>query len=155
MTTREHEREEASGGWAHIGRAAEEFARRVASDARRFAERIEEHAGEFAHDVARDWQRLGRECGAGGPGPDARRIFDDVRSVLADVLEGVDELIGRVFHPEPDQDWTRVVHNRDVTCGGCGRATPAGTEGYVRRAAGGTEVRCLACGVPVEEAGAV
>ncbi len=158
MTTRERDRENPYRGWAHVGRAAEHFARRVARDARRFAERIEEHAGEFAHDVARDWQRAGREsrCGdAPRSASDVRRVFDDVRGVMADVLDGVDELIGRVFHSESEHDWARVVHNREVTCGACGRATPAGGEGYVRRTTAGTEVRCLDCGVPVEEPRAV
>src|SRR5262245_49280595 len=86
--------------WESIGRAAEDFARRVARDAGKFAHRMEEHAGEFARDVSRDWRRAQRDyrrrhTSQMSP-PDVRQIFDDIRTVLADVLEGVDELISRM-----------------------------------------------------------
>lgn len=142
--------------WESVGRAAEHFARRMARDARTFAERIEEHAGEFARDVRREWAcgnhfrpRRPRDRSA----PDVRGIFEDVRGILSDVAEGVDELIARLF-PEGSEDraseatWARVVANRDATCTGCRSAIAAGAEAHVRRHAGGAEFRCLACGVP-------
>jgi len=132
--------------WQHLGRAAEHFARRVARDARRFAERIEEHAGEFAGEVRREWRRGGR--GIPGSADDVRRVFDDVRGVLSAVLEGVDELITDVFRGGGPEPWTRIVMNRDATCGGCARPIGAGAEAYVRRRAGGRELRCAECGVP-------
>jgi hypothetical protein len=135
-----------------LGRAAEHLARRVARDARRFAARIEEHVGEFAGDVGREWR-----CGA-GPGrrvgrdsaADVRRVFDDIRGVLAAVLEGVDELITDVFSGGGEEPWTRVVCNRDTACEGCGRTVETGAEGYVRRRAGGRQFRCAECGIPAD-----
>src|SRR3989442_787681 len=103
MTSTDESRHEARAGWEHIGRAAEEFARRVARDATKFAERMEEHAGDFARDAARDWRRAQRhfQRGCGHTWrvtePEVRRIFEDIRAVLTDVIDGVDELIGRVF----------------------------------------------------------
>jgi hypothetical protein len=146
-------------GWEHIGRAAEHFARRVARDAEKFAERLQEHAGEFADDVSRDWRRARREYHRGCHRlyremgrPDVRRILDDVRTVLSDVLDGVDQLIGDIFaEPAAADDataWVRMVNNRDTTCGACGRAIAAGEEGYVRRTSEGKEFRCCACGAP-------
>ncbi len=147
MTTGAHGEHHAGGGWDRLGRAADHFARRVARDARRFAEHVEEHAGDFARDVAREWRRAGSAGEWGDAAADVRRIFEDVRHVLSDVIEGVDELIGRVFHAPGEGEWTRAVSNREATCTGCGRTSAAGTEGWVRRTAGGTEFRCLACGV--------
>jgi len=146
--------EKLDNGWESIGRAAEHFARRVARDAGRFAERMEEHAGAFAHDVSRDWRRRRhhhwRACGQERPA-DVRRIFEDVRTVLADVLDGVDELIERVF-PErgatAPQEWVRMVSNREGTCAGCGRTVAAGDEAYARSTDDGQELRCLDCGAP-------
>jgi hypothetical protein len=135
-------------GWENIGRAAEHFARRVAHDARRFAERIEAHVGEFAHDVRHQWRCGERFGGRRASADDVRRVFEDIRGVLAAVLDGVDELITGVFHDEAETSWTRVVFNREATCGGCARTIGAGSEGYVRRRAGGREVRCLECGAP-------
>lgn len=158
MTTTDQSRHETSGTWEHIGHAAEEFARRVARDAGKFAERMEEHAGEFARDVTGDWRRIRREYRRGHhracnqmAAPDVRRIFEDIRSVVADVLEGVDELIERVFTPSADateDEWLRVVNNRDATCGKCARTIIAGEESHVRRTAGSMEFRCLDCGAP-------
>ena len=92
--------------WERVGRAAEHFARRMARDARTFAERIEEHAGEFAREARREWacgghfrERRHRDRSA----PDVRGIFEDVRGILSDVTEGVDELIARLF-PEASQE---------------------------------------------------
>jgi len=145
-------------GWEHISNAAEDFARRVARDASRFAARMEEHAGEFARDLSRDWRRAQRdywrECRRArhASAPEVRRIFEEVRGVLADVLEGVDELIGRIFPQSPaadaatdDGEWVRVLTNRAGACHLCGRALTAGEEAFVRRAASGMEFQCLAC----------
>ncbi len=141
--------------WESIGRAAEDFARRMARDAGKFAERMEEHAGEFARDLARDWRRARRSyrhaCRRVGSTPEVRQVFEDIRAVVADVLDGVDELIERVFR-EPaasaDDAWVRLVVNRDAVCGGCAQTIVAGDEAHARRTADSREFRCLACGVP-------
>jgi hypothetical protein len=139
---------EPRGGFDDLGRAAERFARRVARDASKFAERLSEHAGEFAHDAARDWRRWSRAADCGPTtGADARRVFEDIRGVLNDLAEGVDELIERVFREPAETTWTRVVANRPATCGACAREVGAGEEIWVRRAAGAREFRCVACGV--------
>ncbi len=158
MTSTHEGPQESNGSWEHIGRAAERFARRVARDAGRFAERMEEHAGEFAHDLSRDWRRLHREyergCGDAAryvSRPDVRRVFEDIRSVVADVLEGVDELIERVFQDRPqasEAEWVRMVNNRDASCSQCARPLTAGDEAYARRTAEGMQLRCLDCGAP-------
>ena len=136
--------------WQHLGRAAEHFARRVARDARKFASRMEEHAGDFAGEVQREWRCGARTAKHAMPGSadDVRRVFEDIRGVLAAVLEGVDELITDVFSGGAAEPWTRVVSNRDATCAGCGRAVAAGAEAWVRRRPGGREFRCVECGVP-------
>jgi hypothetical protein len=157
-TTDQHPHDgDASASWEHVGRAAEHFARRVARDASKFAERIQEHAGGFAEDMSRDWRRARREYGRGcrrasryaaATAPDVRRVFEDIRAVLADVLDGVDELITGMFGGVAEQGdgvWVRVVHNRDTTCAGCQRPIAAGDEGFVRRGAGGMEFRCAEC----------
>ena len=140
------------GSWDDFGRAAEQLARRVARDARRFAARLEDDVGEFAHDVRRRW-RCGewhaRADWSRSP-EDVRRVFQDVRSVLAGVLDGVDELIASVFSQPKDEGWARVVLNRDATCVGCGRAIGAGVEAFLRRSAAGKEFRCLECGALAE-----
>ncbi len=140
------------GGGEPLGRAAERLARRIARDARHFAERVEEHVGEFASDVRREWRGWsadaescrGARTSADDVAGDVGRIFGDVRDVLAAVLDGVDEFIGRVFQGEPGTTWTRVVLNRDVACGGCAKAVPAGQEAFAR--ADGREFRCVDCG---------
>jgi hypothetical protein len=144
-----------SSDWEHLGRAAERFARRVARDASRFAERIQEHASEFARDTARDWRRMcwsfehgGRPRGEAG---DVRRIFEDVRGVLSDIVDGIDEFLDRVFADAGDTGWLRMVSNRAASCGHCGRAIGAGEECFVRRRAGEKELRCLSCGAPPED----
>lgn len=155
MTTNDQGREH---GWEHIGRAAEHFAQRVARDATKFAERLQEHAGEFADDMSRDWRwarhryrhtcrRVYREASA----PEVQQIFQDIRTVLSDVLDGVDELIERMFtepSSEGDREWVRVVANRDTECSECKRAIHAGDEALVRRAAEGRRFRCLECKEP-------
>jgi hypothetical protein len=157
MTTLHQDEQETRGPWEHIGRAAEEFARRVARDAGKFAERMEEHAGDFARDIARDWRRRRddryghRHFGRTASPPDVRLIFEDIRTIVADVLDGVDELIERVFTGETDasgDDWVRMVSNRDAVCGKCARTIAAGEESYSHRTAGQTEFRCLGCGAP-------
>ena len=96
MSSTEQSSNDATYGWEEIGRAAQDFARRVARDAGRFAERIEEHTGEFVRDLSRDWRRARRhvhQCHhthqRTAP-PDVRRVFEDVRGVIADVLDGID-----------------------------------------------------------------
>jgi len=158
MNGREREQNDSvHPGWEHIGNAAEDFARRVARDASKFAARMEEHAGEFARDLSRDWRRAQRDYrrARDASAPEVRRIFEEVRGVLADVLEGVDELIGRIFPQPPaadtatdDGEWVRVLTNRAGTCQRCGRALTAGEEAFVRRAANGMEFQCLACAEP-------
>jgi len=133
------------GGWDQLGRAAEDFARRVADDARRFATRVEEHVEELAHDVRREW-RCGHGRDRAWSPEDVRRVFTDVRNVLGAVLDGVDELIGGVLHREAE--WRRVVTNRAVTCAACRRTIGPGDEAYVHGVAAAREFRCVACGVP-------
>src|SRR5215468_2725421 len=129
MTGTDQDHGDAHHGWESMGRAAEEFARRVARDASRFAERIAEHASEFARDIARDRWRSRRDLrddlrrtAHRMAGADARRVFEDIRGVVSEVLDGVDELVARVFDGaaggerdtgERDTGWVRVVHNRD------------------------------------------
>jgi hypothetical protein len=151
MTTERTADDRRDDPWDRVGRAAEVFARRMARDARTFAERIEEHAGDFARDVWREWpcgraarHRRHRERSA----PDVRAVFEDVRGILSDVAEGVDELLARLFPEASDEPWARVVANRDAVCGGCGSAIAAGAEAHVRRAAGRAEFRCVGCGAP-------
>ena len=147
--------------WESIGRAAEDFARRVARDAGKFAERMEEHAGEFARDVARDWRRARRTYRhayqRAASAPEVRRVFEDIRTVVADVLDGVDELIRRIFHepsPADDEEWVRLVVNREAACSGCGDTIATGDEAHARRTATGREFRCLTCAVPSPPASA-
>lgn len=172
MTHADSNQREARGGWEHIGRAAEDFARRVARDATKFAERMEEHAGDFARDAARDWRRAERDLRRGCQRawrvsePEVRRVFEDVRTVIVDVLEGVDELIAGIFQEPPRADthasdpsatpradtadgWVRIVHNRDAVCSGCDRTIAAGDEGYVCHTDERVAFRCLDCGPPV------
>jgi hypothetical protein len=122
-------------GWEEFGRVAEDFARRVADDAVRFARNIEQHAGQFARDVARDWSGAWQAAGRAG----------DVRQVLSDVFTRVDEVIGALF-TDTSGGWMRVVANRDATCTGCGTMIAAGAGAHVRRTAAGARFRCLACG---------
>ncbi|HVN84872.1 MAG TPA: hypothetical protein VMW17_08525 [Candidatus Binatia bacterium] len=154
MTTSDESRDD---GWEHIGRAAEHFAQRVARDASKFAERLQEHAGELADDLSRDWRwarrryrhscrRMYREASA----PEIRQIFQDIRTVLSDVLDGVDELMERMFSPPSptESEWVRVVANRDAECSACQRAIHAGDEAFVQRTAGSKRFRCLECKEP-------
>ena len=159
--TKPADHRENDNDWESIGRAAEDFARRVARDAGKFAERMEEHAGEFAHDVARDWRRARRgyrhACRRVAGAPEVRRVFEDIRTVVADVLDSVDELIERVFAesaPAADDEWVRLVVNREVACGGCAQTIAAGDEAHARRTADGREFRCLTCGEPPPTASA-
>lgn len=135
-----------------VGRAAEEFARRVARDASRFGERLAEHAGEFGRTLAREW-RWHRRSGTPWSGDDVRVVLREVRGMLSDVVDGVDELVERIFGRERPADepptsdaWVRVVTSREVTCAGCSRSIGAGEECHVRKQADGRAFRCLACG---------
>jgi hypothetical protein len=136
------------GRWDDVGRAAEHFAYRVARDARRFAARLEAHLAGFADEVRHDWRARHRDDRPDGAplGDDLRRVFEDVRTVLGNVLDGVEEFLGRAG----TSPWARVVANRDVACKACGKTTMAGAEAWARRTPAGTEFRCLSCGVPTE-----
>lgn len=159
MNTADRNRDERDAGWEHIGHAAEHFARRVARDAGKFAERLQEHAGEFADDVARDWRRARRDswrrCRRAyrHSEPEMRRVFEDIRTVLADVLDGLDEFVEGLF-AEPraaaarGERWTRVVANREATCAECSRSIAAGDEAWLSRTADGVVFRCSTCGEP-------
>ncbi len=161
MNSADDSRRDERQGWEDIGRAAEDFARRVARDASRFAERLQEHSTDFAHDVRREWRR-GRHrhhrrhdfaCGHGSA-DDVRRVFDDIRGVLAGVLDGIDELIERAFPAAAEKEeappaptvWEQMVSNRDVTCNACGRAIAVGEDVHARRADDTMEYRCGSCG---------
>ena len=151
------DRREDDSDWESIGRAAQDFARRVARDAGKFAERMEEHAGEFARDIKRDWRRAQRgyrhACHRAASAPEVRRVFEDIRTVVADVLDGVDELIGRVFtEPPADDEWVHLVVNRDAVCGACAQTITAGDEAYARRTSEGREFRCRTCGAAAPHA---
>ncbi len=152
MTTAHDCGHDSERSWEHVGRAAEHFAHRVARDARRFAARLEAHLAGLADDARHEWPCGPRHDRAHRrpSGDDLRRVFDEVRTILGGVLDGVDELLARLFPEGGPSPWARVVCNREVACGGCGRTTAAGAEAWARRAAAGTEFRCLACGVPAE-----
>lgn len=147
--------------WEALGRAAEDFARQVARDASRFAERIERHASELARDVSREWRRSHRHerhRQREAEPEDVQRIFAEVRSVIDDVLDGVDGLIARVF-PHQRRDgatsdnptaepplWARMVANREAACRRCGVVIAVGEAAFAREGADGLELRCLQCG---------
>jgi hypothetical protein len=145
-TTDEHGCHGSHADWEKVGRAAERFARRVADDAKFFAERVEEHVSDFARNLR---QGAAEPLGSGS-GDDVRRIFDEVGSIVRGVVDGVDDLISGLFR-EAEGEWTLVVLNREATCGGCGKKAVAGSEAWVRKAAAGTEFRCGQCGVPGEK----
>jgi len=151
MTGSSEHRSAETASWEHLGRAAEQLARGIASEARHFAGRVERHLGSFAHEVRREWhcggRRYGRHEGPGVSREDVRTIFEDVRSLLATVLDGVDEFLGSLLQREPERTWVRVVLNREATCGRCGRSLAAGDEVHVRGAAAAREFRCRECGI--------
>ena len=158
----EHQDRRERSEWDDVGRAAEEFARRIARDASHFGERIAEHASAFARHVAREWREHER-AGGDWTGGDVRAVLHEVRTIVTGVIDGVDELIERVFHPDsapapqPDpasEGWVRVVTSRDATCGGCQRRIEPGEECHLHRTAAGREFRCAQCGPP-RPAGAV
>ena len=143
------------GDWDRAGTAAEDFARRIVRDAQRFGERVAEHASGFAREVAREWKH--------GPGgfdtkpmaTDLQGMLREVRGLVGDVIDGVDQLIVRLFQDTKgeanDQPWTRVVTNREVTCAGCGRKIGPGEDCHLRRRADVREFRCAECGPPAAE----
>ena len=146
-----HEHRRPRGDWERAGNAAEDFARRIVRDAQRFGERIAEHATEFARDVVRDFRR-GPSFPTGPIADDVRGVLKEVRGLVAEVIDGVDELIGRVFHDVPPADtWARVVTSREVECAGCHRRIGAGEECHLHRKRDDREFRCLECGVPKTE----
>jgi hypothetical protein len=144
MTTTEHGCHHSHPRWEHFGHAAERFAKRVAEDAKLFAERVEEHVGDFARDMRREWRHTDSTDSA----DDIRRIFDDVRGVVRSVLDGVDELMSGLFTTDAGGEWSKVVLNRDATCGGCSRGLAAGAEAWVRHTTGAAEFRCGECAPP-------
>jgi hypothetical protein len=166
MTGTDEGRSDRAAGCGHIGRAAEDFARRVARDAGKFAERIAEHTSGFVRDLAREQAHARRELRRSArdaeknAAPDLHRVFEDIRGIVTEVLDGVDELVATVFRESPDRpegtspseesSWVRVVYNREATCGGCGARIEPGEEGHARRTTTGTEARCAACGVPAD-----
>src|SRR5262245_16694921 len=155
-TTDQHGCHRPHADWEQVGRAAERFARRVADDAKHFAEKVEEHVIDFARDLRREWRASSSGAGpgaAGGSGSadEMRRIFDEVGAMVRGVVDGVDEMISGLFK-EAEGEWTLVVLNRDAKCGGCGKTAAAGSEAWVRKSAVGTEFRCGQCGVPGEKA---
>jgi len=150
------------GGWEHLADAGQHFARRVARDASRFAERLEEHTTDFAREMSHEWRRARRTHRRAQRAPDAdvRQVFDDVRTVLADIIDGVDEFVERIFRePRPTErtaaepsepaeaTWTQMVSNRMATCGACGRTVEPGQEGFFRQAEDGISFRCVDCGI--------
>jgi len=145
-TTDEHGCHGHHADWERVGRAAERFARRVADDAKLFAERVEEHVTDFARNLRQEW----RTAEPFGSGDDVRRVFEDVGAIVRGVVDGVDELISGLFR-QAEGEWTLVVLNREATCGGCGKKAAAGSEAWVRKATAGTEFRCGQCGVPGEK----
>jgi hypothetical protein len=144
MTHCHHEDHGDSRDQGDVARAAEEFARRVARDASRFGERLAEHAGEFGRNLAREW-RGHRRSGTPWSGDDVRGVLREVRGMLSDLVDGVDELVERMFGSSP-ATWVRVVSSREVTCAGCSRVIGAGEECHVRKAVDGRIFRCLTCG---------
>jgi hypothetical protein len=160
--------------WDQIGRAAEHFARRMARDAGRLAERLEGNATDFAREVSREsrraarrhhrWHHRRRHHHGLAPGEaDVRRTFEDVRGILNDVLDGIDDLIGRLFPdrdetetppsdaPATDQrsgEWQVIVANKEAACGYCERTIEAGEEVDVRTSEGARELRCSECRPP-------
>jgi hypothetical protein len=136
------------------GQAAEEFARRIVRDAQRFGERVAEHASGFARKLEREWHH--------GPGFDTKPMAADlqgmlreVRGLVGEVVDGVDQLIVRLFQDargvRADEPWTRVVTSREVTCAACGKRIGAGDECHLRRRPDVREFRCVECGPPAAE----
>jgi hypothetical protein len=56
--------------------------------------------------------------------------------------------VSGLFKPESTSEWSKVVLNRDATCGGCARGLATGAEAWLRRTASGAEFRCGDCGAP-------
>jgi hypothetical protein len=78
-------------------------------------------------------------------------VFDDVRVLVAGVLDGLDDLIGTIFAPPRDEhadnrDWELIVSNRDGACSLCAKPFSTGEQVYAARTARDIEFRCLSCG---------
>jgi hypothetical protein len=154
MTT-EHTDNHDPGVLEQIGQAGEEFARQVAHDAGTFARRIQRHAGDFARSVGRERWRTQRHRRhvhhRHAAAPEVRRLFDDVRTIVTDVFDGLDVLLGRILpaaETAPEAAWERIVSNCSVTCLTCGRTIRAGEEIEVRRTTDRIDFRCLTCPAP-------
>ena len=148
----EHHAHHERGERDDVARAAEDFARRVARDASRFGERLAEHAGDFGRTLARGW-REHRRSGTAWTGDDVRVVLREVRGMLSDLVDGVDEVVERIFGverategPASTDTWVRVVTSREVPCAGCARPIGAGEECHVKKGPDGRAFRCLACG---------
>src|SRR5262245_3267392 len=142
------------GDWDRTGNAAEEFARRIARDAQRFGERVAEHASGFARELRREWHH-GPGFDTGPMAADVQGMLKEVRALVGEVIDGVDELIVRFFQggrgEAADQPWTRVVTNREVSCIACGRKIGPGEDCHLHRTAESREFRCTECGPPASE----
>ena len=150
MTT-EHRDTHDPGVVQQIGRAGEEFARQVAHDAGTFARRVQRHAGEFARSVGRERWRMHRHrrhsARRHAAAPEVRRIFDEVRTVVTEVFDGIETLLARLLPADSATEaaWEGIVSNCSVTCLVCGRTLPAGEEIEVRRMDDRVDFRCRAC----------
>jgi len=136
--------EELRESWAHLAQAGEQFARRVAKDARKFAERVEVHVEELTEDLRREWGAAEQR----GAAPDVRRVVEELRGVVGTVLEKVDDVVSDLFVGSGAERWSRRVCTRETTCPGCGRTVAAGTEAWVHGRGAGRQLRCLDCGAP-------
>jgi hypothetical protein len=142
MTDTDERWEQLRDNWEHLGRAAEHFARRVAKDAGKFAERLEAHVGELAADLRREWEAAERR----GATAELNKVVDELRGVVGAVLGGVDDLVSDML--SGSARWTRRASVHEGSCAGCGSKVAAGAEAYVRGRGADRDLRCLACGVP-------
>jgi len=142
MTDTDERWEQLRDNWEHPGKAAEHFARRVAKDAGKFAERLEAHVGELASDLRREWEAAEQR----GATKELHKVVDELRGVVGAVLGGVDDLVSDML--SGSDRWTRRVSVREASCAGCGGTVGAGAEAYVRGRGASRELRCLDCGIP-------
>lgn len=141
--------EQLRDSWSHLAQVGEQFARRVAKDARKFAERVEVHVEELSADLRREWGAAEER----GAAPDVGRVVEELRGVVGSVLETVDDFVTDLF-AGPDADkWSRRACTRETTCPGCGRPIAAGAEAWVRGRGVNRGLRCLDCGAPKGGAG--
>src|SRR5689334_18679086 len=120
--------EQLRDSWSHLADAGEQFARRVAKDARKFAERVEVHVEELSADLRREWDAAGQR----GAAPDVRRVVEELRGVVGSVLGTVDDFVTDLFAAPDAEGWSRRACTRETTCSGCGRPVAPGAEAWVR-----------------------